>query len=593
MTQPVAFSYIRFSTPEQRKGHSLERQTERAKAWCEKNGIALDKSRTWHDLGRSAYLGDHRSNPDRHALAAFLRLVEEDKIPRGSYLVIEALDRLTREHVRAGLMLCLGLIEKGIKIVQLSPSEIIFDETTDNMSLMMMLCELARGHGESKRKSDLFGPAWRKKKEGARTGGIVTDRLPAWVKVRDGKLELIPERATAVKRIFELTIGGYGIPRIVARLTTEKVPAIGKTGRWVKGYIGRILRDRRAMGEYQPRKGKTREPDGEPVPGYFPAVVSAEVFNAARAGSAQRMVNPEFMVAGALRSRSGGRKRRPTEEAAPTAAETADRRTGKVNIFANLIKNAREGDSYFMTMRTQRTGPPRYHVLINSNSEQGRSPCFAFQYDVFERAALSLLAEIDPREITGEDTSGNEVMALSGELGVVGAKLAELETDLMVNGESSTITKVVRKHEQRKKELVALLREAEQRAASPVCAAWGECRSLLKIMDAAADQTDVRLRVRSAIRRVVDSIWLLVVPRRRDRIAAFQMHFAGGDHHRDYILIYKSDIANASGRKPGGWWVRSTTDVAPGSLDLRNREDARLLEEALLALDLTTTPAAD
>src|SRR4051812_21798107 len=100
MTRPTAYSYIRFSTTEQRKRHSLERQTERAKTWCERNGVALDTSRTWHDLGRSAFLGDHRNNPDRRALAAFLRLVEEDKIPRGSYLVIESLDRLTREHVR-------------------------------------------------------------------------------------------------------------------------------------------------------------------------------------------------------------------------------------------------------------------------------------------------------------------------------------------------------------------------------------------------------------------------------------------------------------------------------------------------------------
>jgi DNA invertase Pin-like site-specific DNA recombinase len=79
--QPIGYSYIRFSTPEQRKGHSLERQTEKAKEWCERHNVALDTSRTWHDLGRSAFLGDHRNNPDRRGLAAFLRLVEEDKIP--------------------------------------------------------------------------------------------------------------------------------------------------------------------------------------------------------------------------------------------------------------------------------------------------------------------------------------------------------------------------------------------------------------------------------------------------------------------------------------------------------------------------------
>src|SRR5262245_41834288 len=122
---PVAFSYIRFSTNVQRKGQSAERQDHNARQWAERQGVPLDTSRTWHDLGKSAYLGEHRKNPDRHALAAFLRLVEEDRVPRGSFLVIEALDRLTREHVRAGLSLCLSLIEKGIRLVQLSPVEVV------------------------------------------------------------------------------------------------------------------------------------------------------------------------------------------------------------------------------------------------------------------------------------------------------------------------------------------------------------------------------------------------------------------------------------------------------------------------------------
>jgi len=195
---PVAYSYVRFSTPEQKRGDSLRRQTEAAARWCERNDVHLDSSLTFRDLGKSAYLGEHRKNSDRHALATFLKMVEDGKIPRGSFLIIESLDRLTREHVRAGLMLLLGLIESGVRIVQLSPSELVYDEKSDEMGLMLAIVELSRGHRESKRKSDLSGPAWRKKKEGAREGEIVTERLPAWVKIQDGKLALIPERAATV-----------------------------------------------------------------------------------------------------------------------------------------------------------------------------------------------------------------------------------------------------------------------------------------------------------------------------------------------------------------------------------------------------------
>src|SRR5438270_645082 len=89
---PLAYSYIRFSTPEQAKGDSLRRQDEAATGWCKRNGVRLDTSLTLHDLGKSAFLGEHRKNPDRNALAAFLKMVEQGRIPRDSYLIVENLD---------------------------------------------------------------------------------------------------------------------------------------------------------------------------------------------------------------------------------------------------------------------------------------------------------------------------------------------------------------------------------------------------------------------------------------------------------------------------------------------------------------------
>src|SRR5262245_2059893 len=158
--QAVAYSYIRFSSPEQSNGDSVRRQTEVAARWCQQNGIRLDPTLTFRDLGKSAYLGEHRNNPDRHALAAFLKLVETGKIPRGSYLVIENLDRLSREHIQPALLLALNLLQSGIRIVQLKPTEMVFDDRSDTMPVMMMMMELSRGHGESKMKSDRVSAAW-------------------------------------------------------------------------------------------------------------------------------------------------------------------------------------------------------------------------------------------------------------------------------------------------------------------------------------------------------------------------------------------------------------------------------------------------
>ena len=54
-TAPKAYSYLRFSTPEQTKGDSLRRQTALADDYAKRHGLALDTDLTLRDLGVSAY----------------------------------------------------------------------------------------------------------------------------------------------------------------------------------------------------------------------------------------------------------------------------------------------------------------------------------------------------------------------------------------------------------------------------------------------------------------------------------------------------------------------------------------------------------
>src|SRR5262245_45648253 len=260
-TPPVAFSYIRFSTAEQRQGNSLDRQSEAARAWCARNGVRLDQSTSFRDLGRSAFLGEHRKNPDRGALAAFLRLVEQGKVPRGSFLVVENLDRLTREHVRAAVALFLQILEQGVSIVTTTPERVFRHDSQDMTDVIIAVVELSRGHGESKMKSERNGAAWQAKLEAARTLGgeeVLNARLPAWVervgarrkvdkhgreRTVGGTLRLIPERAEVVKRIFALAGSGTGLAGIVKALTGEGVPAWGPSGVWIRTYVACILND--------------------------------------------------------------------------------------------------------------------------------------------------------------------------------------------------------------------------------------------------------------------------------------------------------------------------------------------------------------
>ncbi len=568
----IAFSYIRFSHPDQAKGDSLRRQIQAAAEWCEHNKAHLDSSLTLHDLGKSAFTGEHRKNPDRHALAAFLRLIEQGRVPRGSYLIIENLDRLSREEEVPACHLLTSILMAGVRVVQLKPEQLVLTEKSPGWDIMRAVMELSRGHGESARKSQLVGDAWQEKKNRARKGEtqkatnrmgegchFMTRRIPRWLEVRDGKLHLIPERAAAIKRIFELAIGGYGQLLIIKKLNEEGIKPFGSAP-WSRAYVDRILNDRRVLGEHQPRK-RNGEVDGEPIKNYYPAIIKTEAeWLAARSGQEQRFKH---------RGRSGH----------------------YVNAFAGLLFNARAGDAYYC--RTAPTGGNRsarrlQRVLVNYDHIEGRAPMVSFPFPTFEKAILSRLREIKPKEILDGTNGHNDVMTLEGEKGQLEKDIAILDSDLDSEGESPTLYARLRRKETRLGEVNKLLLEAQKRAANPLSTAWGEAQSLIDVLESAPDKEDCRLRIRTALRRIVDSIWLLVVPRGIERLAAVQIWFAGGEHHRDYLILHRPPRANARARTEGGAWCCSLADAAKlGPTDLRNPKKALGVAEELAEMDLS------
>ena len=86
-----AYSYTRFSSPEQAAGDSLRRQLDAARAYADKHDLDLDTE--LHDAGVSAYAG---KNVTEGALGSFMNRVDAGDIPAGSVLLVEALDRLSR-----------------------------------------------------------------------------------------------------------------------------------------------------------------------------------------------------------------------------------------------------------------------------------------------------------------------------------------------------------------------------------------------------------------------------------------------------------------------------------------------------------------
>jgi DNA invertase Pin-like site-specific DNA recombinase len=551
----TAYSYVRFSTPEQAKGDSLRRQTEATAAWCEKNGVALDAGLTLRDLGVSAFRGAHRD--DKHCLAQFLRAVNQGRVARGSYLVIENLDRLTREDERTALRLWLDILDAGVNIVQLSPETVFRHERSDMTDIIRAIIELSRGHSESRLKSKRNGASWEAKRKAARAGGhqparkkdgrltrSMTNQLPAWVRDVRGSLELIPEKAAAVHRIHVLAAEGMGAGLIVKTLAHEKVKPLGRSGEWSRAYVSLILKDERAIGTFQPRHADGRKA-GDAIPNYFPPAITEAEWLASRSGSV-------------------GRKQ-------PRG------RVGEyINVFSGLLFNAREGDAYYVGTRT--TNGKHRRVLMARRATENASPCYGFDFDVFEKAVLAKLREVDPADVLGEAPGQDEIIVLSAELERVQALQATFTAELLKGGDVPALVKASKDAAEMEGKLRAKLDEARRQARHSDGETWGQAMSLAEMLEQAADPKEIRLKLRASLRGVIAEIWLLVVPRSETRrLCAVQVFFKGGA-----TRLYVIRLQSAGNLRQGGWDFLSDALKGPAAeLDLRQREHATQLADVL------------
>lgn len=247
----TVYSYMRFSTSEQKKGHSLARQTDYAKAYADKHNLILDESLTMRDEGLSAY---HQKHISHGTLGVFYRAIEQGIIKPGSVLIVESLDRLSRAKPLDALPHFLNIIKSGITVVIAKDGKSYSQESIDKnpFQLFESLVEMVRANKESEYKSDRIKSAiiarinhWIEHGQG-RVLTIGGD--PYWVKVKKNKsgFDLIPERASVICEIVAKYFKGWGIIKIIDFLNENHKP-FGK--KWNISFVYKLLRNRALIGE--------------------------------------------------------------------------------------------------------------------------------------------------------------------------------------------------------------------------------------------------------------------------------------------------------------------------------------------------------
>lgn len=273
----LAYSYARVSSVGQVTGSGIDRQIEKARTYCRDNGLTFSED-TFSDKGKSAFKSKHRSKDSE--LTRFIDAVSKGIVKKGSVLIVEALDRLSREEMETAITLFRSILKMGIDVVTLSDNKRYTHHSDSTMiDWITSIVHFEAANAYSKNLSNRVGNAWKKKQE---TGNKNKPSYPSWLDYnkKTDKFTVIEEKADIVRRIFTEYNKGSGYGKIVKSLNDDGIKTMtGKT--WSHVNVKFLLLSPSVIGEYRP---KTRGKNGEKVPtdiihkNYYPAIISETDF---------------------------------------------------------------------------------------------------------------------------------------------------------------------------------------------------------------------------------------------------------------------------------------------------------------------------
>ncbi|MEZ7211422.1 recombinase family protein [Pantoea ananatis] len=275
-----AFSYVRFSTKSQATGTSLERQLNASKLFCSQNNLMLS-SKKYNDLGISGF-----KNVKRPELEQMLEAIESGDIPQGSFILIEAIDRLSRKGISHTQDVLKQILSKGVKVAFVGEDaktlagQILDKNSLNDLSSVILVALAADlAHKESVRKSKLIKSAKAIIRQKALDGKKVRGHTMFWITWNEQKNNFkLNDKTSVVQEIVELRLKGNGPRKIAEALNLKEIPSpSGK--KWNHATISSVLRSHVLYGAYQTHQ----HIDGKAVPdvliqNHYPAVINYETY---------------------------------------------------------------------------------------------------------------------------------------------------------------------------------------------------------------------------------------------------------------------------------------------------------------------------
>jgi len=404
-SRPIAYSYIRFSTPEQSLGDSKRRQFEETERYCRENKLILSDN-IFHDEGVSAFKGKNKTKDAQ--LARFLMLCRQNKIKKGSYLLCEHIDRITREPISNAFDTVKSIIDYGIIVVTLNDKRKYSKDTLNQIDLLCLIFTLFQSHDESVKKQERIRKSWENKRNQLISGKIQKlPQIPNWLNQnKSGEILVDETKSSTVIRIFDMfvnqKIGSSSIHKI---LNQERVPIISKkktSSKWQQDYISRILRNKAVIG-YTEFYETTIDPETHrkkraliknSTAKIYPPIIDEKTFNAAQIKLNQ------------VKKYKRGR-------------------IGSVNIFSTeILKCARCNGKMEMIYKTKEN---RFIACQNNRHGLGCNNKYSYPYDSFESSFLKNVEEINFNQIFKDNNFENQIDAIEKDIEIISLKISDFE----------------------------------------------------------------------------------------------------------------------------------------------------------------------
>lgn len=383
------YSYACWSSNGEADGDSERRQVQRAENWCARRGLNLTGGEK--DDGVSAWNGKNRSQGS--GLSRLLKLVQE-----GDYLLIEDLDRLSRQDWLTSMNFVSDILAKGVTVVTLSNGNEITRERfgRDPGCFLPALMRAFLGNDENEKKSKRIKESWAARKMKLASGLAAKSNLPCWLAWDQDadKPVLVEKNAAVIRKMFTLALEGLGCQTIARKLhrdgdrlvvmskrqRRERVPTISAS------YVWRTLRNKMVIG--------TATYVVPPQAGVYPAVVDEQTFCAVQARIDQNK------------------------------HQTAPRKHADKNLLTGLAHCSKCGGTLcmFSQYRKHSNGQVktyRYMVCSGTLHKHGGCGMTSVRYDRLESSFLNLLTDSGAirRALAAKpDSKPSPVTVLQGEL---------------------------------------------------------------------------------------------------------------------------------------------------------------------------------